>query len=56
MTELYLLCGLVGLTIGVWLGAWLEAKQWQAKGNHPYMNRKESGGALYQVRREGSNG
>lgn len=43
---------LVSLTVGVLLGVWMEARRWREKGDHDYMNCKESGGHLYQVRRE----
>ena len=48
----WLYTALVGLTMGVMLGAWMEARRWREKGDHDYMNRKESGGRLYQVTRE----
>jgi hypothetical protein len=38
--------------IGLGVGARLEASIWRDKGDHEYMNRMESNGNLYQVRRE----
>lgn len=43
---------LVGLTAGVVIGAWMEARRWREKGDHDYMNTKESAGRLYTVQRE----
>ena len=44
--------GLIGLTVGVVLGAWMEARRWREKGDHAYMNSMASGRHLYQVKRE----
>lgn len=43
---------LVAISIGIVIGRWAEAEQWRHKGDHEYMNRKESGGRLYTVQRE----
>lgn len=43
---------LIGLAVGVLLGAWMEARRWREKGDHDYMNRMASGHHLYQVKRE----
>lgn len=37
--------------LGLWAGHAIEAWAWRARGDHPYMNRRESGGRLYIVRR-----
>ena len=42
----------VGFWAGLWAGSYLEAIQWRRKGDHDYMNRKESGGKLYNVKAE----
>ena len=47
------LWGMLG--IGFMLGQWGQARQWREVGNHKYMNRKESGGKLYQVKLEKNN-
>jgi hypothetical protein len=47
---------LISLTVGVLLGVWMEARRWREKGDHEYMNTKESGGHLYQVKREDPRG
>lgn len=38
--------------VGLLVGKWAEVRRWREKGDHDYMNCMESGGALYQVRRE----
>ena len=38
--------------VGVCFGVWSEDRSWRERGDHEYMNRKESGGNLYQVKRE----
>ena len=48
--DWYMVAG--ALVVGLWAGTWLEAIQWRRKGDHEYMNRKESGGHLYTVRRD----
>ena len=47
---------LLAFTAGLWLGSWLQARLWRGKGDHEYMNRMASGGALYTVKRETTNG
>ena len=50
--ELAILWVAVGALIaGLLLGKWAEERRWRAKGDHPYMNRTESGGRLYNVQR-----
>ncbi len=41
-----------GFILGMMVGQYSEAAKWRLKGNHEYMNRMESGGRLYQVKRE----
>ncbi len=43
---------LLALTLGCKLGMWAEAVRWREKGGHDYMNRMESAGRLYHVKRE----
>ena len=38
--------------MGYYAGWYVEARLWRSYGDHEYMNRKESGGKLYQVKRE----
>lgn len=45
---------LAAFTAGLALGSWLQARLWRGKGDHEYMNRMASGGALYTVKREPS--
>jgi len=49
MDAIVWLSGFIG---GLWLGSYLQARLWRGKGDHEYMNRMESGGNLYIVRRE----
>jgi len=42
---------LAAFVAGLWLGSWLQARLWRSKGDHEYMNRMASGGALYTVKR-----
>lgn len=44
---------IVNFELGFLLGIWAEARQWREKGNHEYMNTKESTGRFYTVKREG---
>ena len=37
---------------GAAYGAFQQNRCWRRKGDHEYMNRMESGGRLYQVKRE----
>lgn len=37
---------------GLWVGALLADRRWRKRGDHDYRNRMESGGHLYQVKRE----
>ena len=50
ITFLAVLC--VFFLVGLLLGTAGEAQRWREKGDHAYMNRKESGGRLYHVKRE----
>ena len=43
---------LCAFTAGLYLGGYLQAARWREKGNHDYMNRMESDGHLYIVKRE----
>ncbi len=43
---------LYAFLLGAVLGRWAEARLWRGKGDHDYMNRMASGGALYIVKRE----
>ena len=43
---------LLAFALGGKFGMWMEARRWREKGDHDYMNRMESGGHLYQVKRE----
>ena len=54
MDEKMLVVGLLMFVFGIagLLGRWAEARQWRRKGDHDYRNRMESGGRLYQVKRE----
>ncbi len=38
--------------VGAWLGTWAEARMWREKGDHEYLNTKESAGRLYVVKHE----
>ncbi len=38
---------------GVYVGMILRDGRWREKGDHPYMNKMESRGKLYQVKRDG---
>lgn len=54
LTPFFGLIATIGAAVfvaGFFSGSWGEARQWRAKGNHEYMNTKESGGSLYTVRR-----
>ena len=42
----------LGLVVGATIVTWLADRRWRAVGDHPYMNRIESGGHLYIVKRE----
>jgi len=50
--DLLFAFSMFGFPLGLALGAYLEARIWRGKGDHEYMNRKESGGRLYVVKRE----
>jgi hypothetical protein len=43
---------LIPFFAGSLFGRMVEARQWREKGDHEYMNTKESGGWLYTVKRE----
>jgi hypothetical protein len=49
--DLLFALAMFGLPLGLALGAYLEARIWRGKGDHDYMNTKESGGSLYTVKR-----
>ena len=51
-TVMSVLALMIGLIMGICYGTWGEARRWRTKGDHDYMNRMESGGHLYQVKRE----
>jgi len=38
--------------LGMFCGSAIRDSRWRSKGDHDYMNRMESGGKLYQIRRE----
>ncbi len=46
---------LLGCALCFWVGTRLEAQKWRSTGDHEYMNRVESRGRLYQVKREEPN-
>ena len=37
---------------GLFFGQWLAHRRWRQSGDHAYMNRMESAGRLYTVKRE----
>lgn len=43
---------LIAAVVGLYVGVVLEARRWREKGDHEYMNRCESAGRLYFVKRE----
>ncbi len=56
-TEVYVTIGLITAIgsflffFGLLLGICMEGSMWRSKGDHEYMNVKESAGRLYNVRR-----
>jgi hypothetical protein len=48
----FLLATFIGIWVGISIGVRLESRGWRQRGDHPFMNRMESGGRLYQVKRE----
>jgi hypothetical protein len=51
-TTMLVLTWVLAFGLGCWVGQSGEARIWREKGDHEHMNRKESGGRLYQVKRE----
>ena len=52
MDPIYWWLYVLAFGIGGWFGLWSEARKWREKGDHEYMNTKESGGQLYLVRKD----
>jgi len=48
----YVVTAIVAFWLGMAVAMWGRDAMWREKGDHPYMNRMESGGQLYQVKRE----
>jgi hypothetical protein len=50
--EWVMLSFFTGLAIGLLAGMKGRDRIWRGKGDHKYMNRMESGGSLYTVKRD----